>query len=279
MQTTNTQRPLHPAVRRAAASLLCISLLSAACSAPGISEAPAAIAPTSSADNATPMTTTVTTLQAQPDDSATLSWQGTIDDACYTLTVEDDAATATATANATVARCGEAARQTAVLHNTSEWESVQAHFGEVTAETAAGAIRFEGQGRATGDAWAEALATWARFTAMETASGRTSASARTTLAWSLGELDGQADDCAQLVLLAYGYGYAMVVPCAGGPATIAGQGWLTDAELATLQGWVATGRRVETEAGYVDAQGTTPLGADEVAAWSQLVYDRLAAGN
>ncbi len=83
----------------------------------------------------------------------------------------------------------------------------------------------------------------------------------------------------QLVVLAYGYGYAMIVPCEGGPATIVGEGWLTDAEMATFSTWVSEGARVETEAGYLDAQGATPLREEDVATYAQAVYERLASGN
>lgn len=215
---------------------------------------------------------------ADANEVVVLDWTGEIEGACQQLVIREN--TLTGDVTAAVGVCGDAPSVTAPLRNAdTEWAAIHAHFGPIQAETPNGTLTFSGAGFANSDQWANALATWASFTAMELVSGRTSASARTTLAWSLGEIGGEMPGCAQLVVLAYGYAYAMIVPCEGGPASTVGEGWLTDGELATFADWAANAARVEAQAGYLDAQGQNPLTVEEVGAWSQTVYDRLASGS
>lgn len=206
-----------------------------------------------------------------------LTWQGEIDGACHTLSVW-----AEGIAQAGV--CGDAPSVTAQLLSPAiEWAAIQTHFGALDQiATPHGTITFTGTGSATGDLWATALATWAEFAAMETLSGRPSAAGRTTLAWQMGEIDGQPGRCAQLIVLAYGWAYANQIPCEGnGPGTQVGQGWLTDAELATFTTWMNDHSRVDAPAGYLDATGSAPLTAEAIAPFAADLYARLltASGN
>ena len=201
--------------------------------------------------------------------SVLLTWEGEIDGACHTLVVD-------ANGNAGVALCGDEPSSMAPLAQSNEWSAIQEHFGNIDAETPAGKITFMGQGAATGDLWAQALATWASFTAMETQAGRIGASARTVLAWKVTDTAEHSGQCSHLVVLAYGYAYANLIPCEGnGETTQIAAGWLTDTELATLYEWTTTGARVEDEAGYLDAQGSEPVSSEEVSLWAKAVYARL----
>ncbi len=120
---------------------------------------------------------------ATPGDTMLLDWTGTINDACYRMTIYTLADEVVASTGV----CGDSPSVTVPLRNSdTEWAAIQAHVGDITAETPAGTISFQGEGDATHELWANALATWARFTAMEVASGNTSASARTNPSLVLG---------------------------------------------------------------------------------------------
>ena len=202
--------------------------------------------------------------------AALLTWEGELDGACNTLTIQ-------ANGEAAVGVCGDAPTMTATLDAANvEWVAVQQQFGDINAETPAGKIVFQGQGIAKGDQWAQSLATWASFTAMEMNVQRSSASVRTTLAWQLTDEAEHSGQCNQLVVLAYGYAYANLIPCDGnGQSTQIAAGWLTDAELDTFANWVANGARVEEEAGYLDANGTTPVTPEEITTWAKAIYARM----
>jgi len=214
-----------------------------------------------------------TTAAAAPadDDTPLLSWEGrAADGACLALTLLPDG-------RAQVGPCGDAPRTAEISAGPeSEWAAVQNHFAAMEAETPTGRIRFQGQGTASGPAWARALDTWAWFTAQELHAGRTSAAGRTALAWRLGESAEQAGQCELLLVMAYGYAYANLAPCEGnGQSQPLAQGWLQTAEWETFEGWLTRGARVEDETGYLDAQGSEALPTDELDAWAAAVYERL----
>ena len=241
-------------------------------------EAPAEeVTAEATAEASAPMTETVTDTLTEtavtPNAAPVLQWQGEIDGACHQLVVLADG-------TAQVGLCEDAPTAAGDLSvRAAEWEAIQTHFGPIEAETLAGTISFNGSGSANSDLWANALATWASFTAMElnSASGGISASAavRTTLAWMLAEIEGQPGQCNQLLVMAYGYAYANVTPCEGGQTQLVAEGWLTDEELATFSEWVSGSSRIEDAAGYLDAQGSTPLDTTTVAAWAGEVHARL----
>src|SRR5688500_12124909 len=109
------------------------------------------------------------------------------------------------------------------------------------------------------------MATWARFTAMELNAGRSTVSARKVCALQVTDSAEHSGQCSHLVVLAYGYAYANLIPCEGdGPSTQVAAGWLTDTELDTLYNWLETGSRVENEVGYLDARGTALVTPEEV---------------
>lgn len=213
------------------------------------------------------------TAAAPAESEPRLTWQGEIDGACHVLHVWADGL-------AQAGVCGDSPTTTAELLSPAvEWAAIQTHFGTLDQiATPHGTIAFTGTGPATGEPWANALAVWAEFAAMETISGRPSAAGRTTLAWQLGQIEGQPDRCAQLIVLAYGWAYANQIPCDGnGPGTQIAQDWLTDAELATFTTWTRQHSRVDDAAGYLDANGDAPLTAAEVNAFSADTYARLVA--
>lgn len=199
-----------------------------------------------------------------------LTWEGEIDGACHTLVIQPSG-------EASVALCGDEPVVTTTLNTgNGEWEAIQQQFGDINAETPAGKIIFQGQGSAEGDLWSQALATWASFTAMELNAGRTSASARTLLAWKVTDTAEHSGQCSQLLVLAYGYAYANLIPCEGnGPSNQVAAGWLTDAELDTLYQWLENGARVDNEAGYLDAKGSEPVTPDDVGTWAKAIYARM----
>ena len=200
-----------------------------------------------------------------------LVWQGDIQGACHTLQIG-------AAGEAAAGVCGDAPTATATLSpGNGEWEAVLAHFGAVDARAYFGRVILAGRGDAAGQVWGEELATWASFTAQEIIAGRTSAAGRTVVAWQLAELADRPGQCRHLIVLAYGFAYANVMPCGGGQAEQLATGWLSDDELATLVTWRMERSRVDDAAGYVDTLGTAPLAAGDVAAWAAAVYDRLAA--
>jgi hypothetical protein len=199
-----------------------------------------------------------------------LTWEGEIDGACHNLVIQPSG-------EASVTLCGDAPTVTTTLNTENgEWAAIQQHFGNINAETPAGKIVFQGQGSAEGDLWSQALATWASFTVMELNAGRTSASARTVLAWKVTDSAEHSGQCSHLVVLAYGYAYANLIPCEdNGPSTQVAAGWLTDAELDTLYQWLEMGARVEDEAGYLDAKGSEAIAPEEVGTWAKAVYARM----
>jgi hypothetical protein len=205
------------------------------------------------------------------DAASLLSWEGvSADGACLSLTILPDG-------EAQVGLCGDAPKTVEISTGPeSEWAAVQSHFASMDAETPRGRIRFQGQGTASGAAWERALSAWAWFTAQELHAGRTSAAGRTALAWRLGESADQAGQCEMLLVMAYGYAYANLVPCEGnGQSQPLAQGWLETAEWETFEGWLTNRARVEGEAGYLDAQGSEPLAAEELDAWAAAVFERL----
>ncbi len=217
----------------------------------------------------------VTPIPTEPEAPASdpiLTWQGEIDGACHELRAWPDG-----TAQAGV--CGDAPSMTAqLLSPTDEWQAVQAHFGSIEAETPHGVITFSGSGTATSETWANALATWAEFAAMETITGRPSATGRTRLAWQMDELADYPGQCPQLIVLVYGYAYANQIPCEGNePGMLLAQAWLTDEEMETFTTWLNEHARVDDQAGYLDAAGSAPLAAEEVDAFAAAVYARIEA--
>ena len=199
-----------------------------------------------------------------------LSWEGEIDGACYALTIESNGV-------ASLGVCGDEPSSTSVAWNeNTEWIEVQAHFGNINAETDAGKVIFQGKGKAESDQWAHALATWAKFTAMELNAQRSSASVRTTLAWQLTTEPEHSGLCSQVIVLAYGFAYANQIPCEGsGDTTLVASGWLSATELDTFTEWVSNGARVESGLGYLDAQGETSISEAEIGYWASAVYTRL----
>jgi hypothetical protein len=212
------------------------------------------------------MTPTVAASSAMP----LLTWEGDINGACTTLTISEKG-------EAAVGPCGGAASSTATLAaDNAEWVAVQQQFGDINADTSAGKITFHGQGNTTSDEWAQALATWASFTAMETQAGRSSAALRTALAWQLTDTPEHSGQCSQLIVLAYGYAYANQIPCTGsGNSTPVAMGWLIDSELDTFMDWLNNGARVEDKAGYLDAKGTKAITPEEISNWANGIYNRL----
>jgi hypothetical protein len=208
-----------------------------------------------------------------PASDPILTWQGEIDGACHELRVW-----AEGIAQAGV--CGDApSATTQLLSPAVEWEAVQAHFGNIEAETPHGTITFAGSGTATSDTWANALATWAEFAAMESISGRPSATGRTRLAWQMDEIGDHPGQCPQLIVLVYGYAYANQIPCEGNePGVLLAQAWLTDEEMETFTTWLNEHTRVDDQAGYLDATGDAPLTVEEIDAFAAGVYDRIEAG-
>src|SRR3954447_17368095 len=199
---------LHLKYHHVTTAFLCFSLLLAACKpivapvtpAPSAATAEATTAPTAEATTEAPEAPTAPAQEESSDvvtSTALLAWQGDVGGTCTALTIQPSGEVA-------VGVCGSAPSMTATLAaDNAEWMAVQQQFGDINADTPVGKISFHGEGNATSDEWAQALATWASFMAMETQAGRTSASVRTALAWQLTDTAEHSGQCSQLVVLAY----------------------------------------------------------------------------
>lgn len=259
---------------------LCFSILLAACQPIATPIAPAqnnaATVETTEEATAVPQESQVEAGQAVTSTETItsvmplLAWEGEINGTCTSLTIDDKG-------EAAVGPCGGAPSATKTLAaDNAEWAAVQQQFGDINTDTPAGKIAFHGQGNATSDEWAQALATWASFTAMETQSDRSSAALRTALAWQLTDTAEHSGQCSQLVVLAYGYAYANLIPCTGsGNSTPIAMGWLIDSELDIFMDWLSNGARVEDKTGYLDAKGTETITPQEISHWANGIYNRM----
>jgi hypothetical protein len=209
-----------------------------------------------------------------------LEWQGALEDGtCGQVTVDLDG-------EGRVGPCDsdEPGAEWLPIHQ-EEWEEIAAHFGQLSYFWDDESLVLYGQGDVTDEIWTEPMGVWARFVHDETMSERTSSAVRTGLAWQVAIEDEPAasDDaefCGRLTVTRYGYAYAALEPCAGGPAEALAQGWLTTGEMTQLVEWLRDWAPLYVEAGYVDGQGEHEASAADVevvTTWSRAIFARLSA--
>ncbi len=142
---------------------------------------------------------------------------------------------------------------------------------------------FAGEGETAASPVAQqALLAWVVTTYHELMGG-VSATGPTAMRWSVGRAPGSADSCQQLTVLRYGYAYAQIVPCAGGPTQQETQGLLTETELDPFFDWLSrfAPLYVDDEYGttnYLDGYGSreaVPATIAEMTLWAQQIYARL----
>lgn len=164
-------------------------------------------------------------------------------------------------------------------HLAAEWADWQTRVGTFTLDQGEDQLAVQGQGSGLDDAWQRALLQWTRLTYGQLASGRVSATGPTSLSWFLATDPAQPDLCQHLTVLAYGYAYAQLVPCAGGGTPTQQQmGWLTSEELDQFDGWLYAAQPLYAEDNYLAGEGEQILDDAEiadVAAWAAAVYARL----
>lgn len=221
--------------------------------------------------------TSAPTAQPVSDEAPIFVWQGALEDgSCGQVMVTEQGAGG-------VGPCNNTTQMSAWLpiHET-EWGQIQAHFGELSYVWGDETLTLHGAGAVEDNVWAEAMGVWARFVYQEAQAGRSSSAGRTALAWQLPQAQ-DADDalCGRLLVLRYGYAYALVEPCEGGAnAEPLDEGWLTTEEMSQFTTWLRDWAPVYSDAGYLDGQGDAEVDAEQTAAleaWVAAVYARMTA--
>lgn len=180
---------------------------------------------------------------------------------------------------ATLTGCDGAAQTLPLGAQAATFDQLVQRLAPFALQTATETVTFQGAGAEAGPAWQRAVLAWARVTHAELASGRTSATARTAMSWNLGPLPDQADVCAHLTVLDYGYAYAEQRPCQGGDATSTAQGWLENAELEQFDRWLYANAPLYDQDNYLNGVGAAtfdPAQLPAVEAWAKQVWTRLA---
>lgn len=211
---------------------------------------------------------------ASDDTSALLTWQGApLSDAtaCGQLAIDS-------TGQVTFGPCDETGQMQSLGVHVQEWAEIQERFAAFTYTTDGTTLTFNGGGEVVGDAWQRALAAWAQLVYSELAAGRTSASVATAMSWFVGEVPGQAGQCQQVMVLAYGYAYAQTVPCAGGDVQATVGDWLNEKEMTQFDQWINGYTPINVKNNYLAGVGPQAAGEAEIAqinTWAQGVYARL----
>ena len=169
-------------------------------------------------------------------------------------------------------------RLPAASHTQSEWDSLRHRFAPFDAETAAGTVRFRGEGeeRAT-PAWQLALAEWAQLAWAELQMGRRGASWGAALAWRA-PLPDKPGYCLHLSVEIYGWAAASEAQCEGGEARTSGEGWVPAAVWEPFSTWLHRYGVVEHEGLYFFGKGTEAMPDAERArlqAWAEQRYAHL----
>lgn len=208
---------------------------------------------------------------------ALLTWEGaplSDDTACGRLVIDSQG-------QATVGPCGEVGQVHPLGAHATEWAEMQSRFATFSYVTDTTTLTFTGTGAAAGQAWQQAVATWAQLVYSELAAGRTSAAVATAMSWFVGAVPEQTDLCQHVTVLVYGYAYAETVPCAGGSVQESTGGWLNDEKMTLFDHWHTSFAPVYVENNYLAGVGTaeaSPAWQHAMDAWAQVLYQELASG-
>ncbi len=153
--------------------------------------------------------------------------------------------------------CG--ADLTTIPLNRPEFKEMLERFGAFDLRTSTDSLTFQGHGRLTDEAWQRALLAWVHWTFGESWSGRACAACRTALSWDLGPLSADPSQCARLTVLDYGYAYAEVRPCEGGPAMSQTNGWLETDEWVPLDEWLYGRAALYSGDSYLAGEGSQDM--------------------
>lgn len=161
--------------------------------------------------------------------------------------------------------------------NAGGFTEILARFAPFTLNGPNEQLVFNGQGQISGPEWQRAVASWAKTTQAQLATGHVGAANNTVLAWNLGR---EANQCRMLVVLAYGYATAALNPCEGGQMQVLAKGWLDAADWSQFDTWLYSRASYYQENSYFDGRGTVEMSAAEanaLAAWAEKVYTRLVS--
>jgi len=182
---------------------------------------------------------------------------------------------------ATVSACDTDDGVTQPLNAThaQEWVTMQARFADFHTETADGNLTFHGTGSSNGAAWQRMIEFWAQLVYTELTSDQISATGATLLNWQIGVVPDQPTFCRRLIVLTYGYAYAQVEPCVGGPAEEISGGWLNDNALIALAHWRQKLAPLYVENNYLAGSGEAVANAVDqqlILAWVVATYNELS---
>lgn len=241
--------------------------------APPVSETPVA-AETPTPEAAATSGTAPAAADPTQAENAVLIWEGDplADDnlaECRRLQLAADG-------QALLGACGEAGTVVEPFaFQEEQWTDMLNRFAPFERETEQGRLVFRGQGQVSSPAWERALDSWARFTYLESASGRAGAANRTIMSWFLGEVPDQPGACRHLVVLSHGYAYSNITPCEGGDVKETVGGWVETAEWEQLDTWLYNQAPVYQDNNYFSGQSSAEMSEAEVAElarWAKTVY-------
>jgi hypothetical protein len=160
-----------------------------------------------------------------------------------------------------------------------EFDEIVRRLAAFELQTPTDSLTVRGQGQIDDPAWQRAVLAWARWTFGESWSGGICAACRTALSWHLGPLQANATQCAHLTVLDYGFAYAEVLPCDGGPVIAQSNGWLETGEWARLDEWLTGRSALYSSDNYLVGTGSQDMTDEENAAVETLartIYTRIS---
>jgi len=211
---------------------------------------------------------------ALPPGAPGLTWRGG-DAGCQHLQLAVDG-------RASLGPCGapqEGLDLTDETKRKAQLEAWVAGFRDFRLQSGPTTLAFRGEGfEDAPPAWQRAISAWAALVLQELESGRSGASWGLALAWHQ-PIPGQTGFCQFLQVDVYGWAYASTARCEGGDAQDLGQGWLTDEELAVLDGWLYGRAPLDNDSLVFSGRGEAEFALEEVTAmagWGEAVHRRLA---
>lgn len=153
-------------------------------------------------------------------------------------------------------------------------------LGAFELDTGTDQLSWRGKGKETGAIWQRALVQWVRLNEAETEAGHACASCPTVFNWFLDMATTDSSLCRQVYVTSYGQVVAQKIKChpQGDTPQVEKDGWLTTAELTSLDEWLYSRGQYQDGDNYFNGSGTqTVTGNDATVmkAWAAKVYARL----